>query len=169
MRKGYLIVEMMVVIFIMAIVMVTLERFFRTFTYDLPRDSRLIQENCTLNNVVSHIRADVALAKALSESVNGPNEPNTLLMEMSDGVISYKFSDNRIFRSLTGGATGTAFGDMVWSVPHGRIEWRVWQRNKVGYAVEVNACIEDEKFGQIRKKMANNNLFFAGTLRETAE
>ena len=43
MRKGYLIVEMMVVIFIMAIVMVTLERFFRTFTYDLPRNSRLIQ------------------------------------------------------------------------------------------------------------------------------
>ena len=169
MRKGYLIVEMMVVIFVMAMVMVTLERFFRTFTYDLPRDSRFVQENSTFNNAVSRIRADVVSAKILSESVNGPDEPNTLLIEMPDGVISYRFSNGRIFRSLTGGVTGAASGNMVWSVPHGRIEWRVWQKNKAGYAVEVSACIEDKSFGHIRKKMANNNLFFAGALRETAE
>ena len=169
MRKGYLLVEMMVVLFIMAMVMVTLDRFFRTFTYDLPRDSRLIQENCTLNNVVSHIRADVASAKALSESVGDSAEPNSLIMELPDGVVSYKFSDDRIFRSFVGSAAGAASGDMVWLVPHGRIEWRVWQKNKAGYAVEVSACIEDRNFGQIKKKMANSHLFFAGALRETAE
>lgn len=169
MRRGYLLVEIITVLSILLLVSVTLDRFWGTLTFDLPRDSRFIQENCTLNDVVSHIRADVASAKALSESVNGPDEPNTLLMEMSDGVISYKFSDNRIFRSLTGGVTGAASGDLVWSVPHGRIEWRVWQRNKAGYAVEVSACIEDKNFGQIRKKMANSHLFFAGALREAAE
>ena len=169
MRKGYLLVEMMVVIFIMAMVMVTLERFFRTFTYDLPRDSRFIQENSTFNNVVSHIRADVVSAKTLSESVNCPNEPNTLLIEMPDGVISYKFSNGRILRSFVGSATGAASGDMMWSVPHGRIEWRVWSKDKTGCAVEISTCIEDRSFGRIRKKMANNNLFFAGALRETAE
>ncbi|MGA2322554.1 MAG: hypothetical protein ABSG22_01745 [Sedimentisphaerales bacterium] len=169
MRKGYLLVEVMTVLFILVLVSATLDRFWGTLAFDLPRDSRLIQENRTLNNVVSHIRADVVSAKTLSESVNGPNEPNMLLMEMSDGVISYKFSNGRILRSFVGGATGAASGDIVWSVPHGRIEWRVWQRNKAGYAVEVSACIEDEKFGQIRKKMANNNLFFAGALREAAE
>ena len=169
MRKGYLIVEMMVVIFVMAMVMVTLERFFRTFTYDLPRNSRLIQENHTLSNAVSHIRADVVSAKTLSESVNGPDEPNTLLMKMSDGVISYKFGNGRILRSFVGGATSAASGDVMWSVPHGRIEWRVWHKGKTGCAVEISTCIEDKSFGHIRKKMANNNLFFAGALRETAE
>jgi type II secretory pathway component PulJ len=169
MRKGYLIFEMMVVIFIMAMVMVTLERFFRTFTYDLPRDSRFIQENSTFNNVVSHIRADVVSAKILSESANGPDEPNTLLMKMSDGVVSYKFSNGRILRSFAGSVTDTAAGDMVWLVPHGRIEWRVWSKEKTGCAVEISTCIEDKSFGHIRKKMANNNLFFAGALRETAE
>jgi len=169
MRKGYFLVEMLVVLFIMAMVMVTLERFFRTFTYDLPRNSRLIQENHTLSNAVSHIRVDVVSAKTLSESVNGPDEPNTLLMGMSGGVISYKFSNGRILRSFVGGATGAANGDMVWSVPHGRIEWRVWSKGKTGCAVEISTCIEDKSFGHIRKKMANNNLFFAGALRETAE
>jgi len=169
MRKGYFLVEIVVVLFIMAMVMVTLERFFRTFTYDLPRSSRLIQENSTFNNAVSHIRADVASAKALSESVGDSAEPNSLIMELPDGVVSYKFSDGRILRSFAGGVTDTAAGDMVWSVPHGWIEWRVWHKDKAGYAVEVSACIEDKNFGQIRKKMANNNLFFAGALRETAE
>jgi hypothetical protein len=169
MRKGYLFVEMAVVIFVMAIVMVTLERFFRTFTYDLPRDSRFIQENSTFNNVVSHIRADAVSAKTLSESVNGSGEPNTLLMEMSDGVISYKLSNGRILRSFVGGPAGAESGDMMWSVPHGRIEWRVLHKGKTGCAVEISTCIEDKSFGHIRKKMANNNLFFVGTLRETAE
>jgi hypothetical protein len=169
MRKGYLLVEMLVVLFIMALIMATLERFFRTFAYDLPRDSRLIQENASLNNVVSHIRADVVSAKILSESVNDLNEPNTLLMEMPDGMISYKFSSGRIFRSFVGVATGAANGNMVWSVPHGRIEWKVWNKNKTGYAVEISTCIEDKSFGHIRKKMANNNLFFVGALSEAAK
>ncbi|MGA2680147.1 MAG: hypothetical protein ABSF37_12735 [Sedimentisphaerales bacterium] len=169
MRKGYLIVEMLVVIFIMTMVMATLERFFRTFAYDLPRDYRLIQENTTFNNVVSRMRADVVSAKTLSESVNGPDEPNTLLMEMSDGVISYKFSNGRIFREFIAGATGAASGNMVWSVPHGKIEWKVWNKNKTGCAVEISTCIEDKNFGHIRKKMANNNLFFAGALSEAAK
>jgi hypothetical protein len=169
MRKGYLLVETVVVLFIMAMVMATLERFFRTFNYDLPRDSRLIQENTSLNNVVSHIMADVVSAKILSESVNDPNEPNMLLMEMPDGVISYKFSSGRIFRSFVGDDTGAASGNMVWLVPHGRIEWKVWNKNKTGYAVEIGTCIEDKSFGHIRKKMANNNLFFAGALSEAAK
>jgi hypothetical protein len=169
MRRGYLLVEMLVTIFVLVMVMVALDRFFRTFTYDLPRDSRFIQENSTFNNVVSHIRADVASAKALSESVGDSAEPNSLIMELPGGVISYKFSNGRILRSFVGGATGAASGDMVWSVPHGRIEWRVWSKDKTGCAVEISTCIEDKSFGQIRKKMANNNLFFAGALRETAE
>jgi len=169
MRRGYLLVEMLVTIFVLAMVMVTLDRFFRTFTYDLPRDSRLIQENSTFNNVVSYIRADVALAKTLSQAGDDSNEPNTLLVELSNGVVSYKSRNGRILRSFVGGATSAASGDMVWSVPHGRIEWRVWSKGKTGCAVEISTCIEDKSFGHIRKKMANNNLFFAGALRETAE
>jgi hypothetical protein len=58
---------------------------------------------------------------------------------------------------------------MVWSVPHGQIKWKAWNKDKTGRAVEVSTCIEDENFGHIRKKMANNNLFFAGALWEAAK
>ena len=169
MRKGYLLVEMMVVIFIMVMVMATLDRFWGTLAFDLPRDSRLIQENRTLSNAVSHIQTDVASAKTLSQVGGDSNEPNTLFVELSDGTVSYKFSDGRILRSFVGGVTDTAAGDMIWSVPHGWIEWQVWSKDKKGYAVEVSTCIEDKNFGYVRKKMANNNLFFVGALREAAE
>ena len=56
--------------------------FLVTFTFDLPRDSRLIQENLTLSNAVSHIRADVASAKTLSQVGGDSNEPNTLFVEL---------------------------------------------------------------------------------------
>jgi hypothetical protein len=164
MRKGYLLVEMLVVFSVFTMVMIGLDRFFETFTYDLPRDYRLIQENTSLNNVISHIRADAVLAKTLSESVTDPNEPNALLMEMPDGVVSYKFANGRISREFTCNAAGTSSIDMVWSIPHGQIQWQVLNKDKMGCAVEVSTCIEDKSFGHIQKKMANNNLFFAGAL-----
>jgi hypothetical protein len=169
MRKGYLLVEVLVVMAVMVMVAGVFDRFWGTLAFDLPRDSRFIQESTSLNNAISHIRADVVSAKILSESANGPDEPNTLLIEMPDGVISYKFSNSSVFRSFAGGAASAASGDMVWSVPHGWIEWQVWNKNKTGCAVEVSTCIEDKIFGHTRKKMANSNLFFAGTLLEAAK
>ena len=165
MRKGYILVEMIVVLAVFVMIATGLDRFFRTLAYDLPHDSRLIQENRSLDNAVSHIRADVALAKTLSQLGADSNEPNTLLVELSNSVVSYKLIDGRIIRSFV----GSADGNMIWPVPHGRIEWQVWSKGKTGYAVEIRTCIEDRNFGQIQKKMANSNLFFAGALWEAAE
>jgi hypothetical protein len=86
-------------------------------------------------------------------------------METPDGIISYKFSDGRIFRS----SPDTASGDIVWSVPNSRIDWQVWNKDKTGYAVEVSTYIDDRRLGHIRKKMANSFLFFAGIAPEGVE
>jgi hypothetical protein len=165
MRKGYILIEMIVVLSVFAMIAIGLDRFFGTLAFDLPKDSRLIQENRSLENAVSHIQADVALAKTLSQSCGDSNEPNTLTIELPNGIVFYKFHDDRIFRSFI----GVADGNMVWSVPHGKIEWRVWNKGKTGYAVEVSTSIQDRTFGQAQKKMANSNLFFVGALWETAQ
>jgi len=123
MRKGYLLVEILVVLAVIAMVGGIFDRFWGTFAFDLPRDSRLIQENITLCNAVSHIQTDVASAKTLSQVGVDSNEPNTLLVELPNGMVSYKFSNGRILRSFTRGTTGITAGDMVWLVPHGWIEF----------------------------------------------
>jgi prepilin-type N-terminal cleavage/methylation domain-containing protein len=165
MRRGYTLFEMIVVLAVFAMISIGLDRFFETLIFELPKDSRLIQENRSLENAISHIRADVASAKTLSQLGGDSNEPNTLFIELPKGVVSYKFVDDRILRSVVGGADG----NMVWPVPHGIIEWRVWSKGKTGYAVEVSTCIRDRTFGQSQKKMANSNLFFAGALWEASE
>ena len=106
MRKGYLLVEILVVLAVMAMVGGIFDRFLVTFAFDLPRDSRLIQENITLCNAVSHIRTDVASAKTLSQIGVNSNEPNTLLVELPNGIVSYKFSNGRILRSFIGRRQG---------------------------------------------------------------
>jgi hypothetical protein len=168
MRKGYLLVEMIVILSVLTLVLLITGRFFRTFAYELPRDFRLVQEGCVLNNAVSHIRADVASAKVLSESVDDSAEPVLLVMKLPDGMVSYEFNDGRILRRVVG-AQETAARDTIWLVPHGRIEWRVWRRDQTGYVVELRTCIEYKDLGHIQRKMANSYLFFAETVWETAE
>jgi hypothetical protein len=168
MRKGYLLTEMITIIAVLALVLLITERFFRTLAYELPRDSRLVQEGCVINNAVSHIRADVASAKVLLESVGGSAEPASLVMKLPDCMVSYEFYDGQILRRGTGNKD-TASQDTVWSVPHGRIEWRVWSRDQTGYAVELKTCIEYTDRGNTKRKMANSYLFFADTAWGAAE
>lgn len=168
MRKGYLLAEMIVILSVLALVLLITGRFFRVFAYELPRDFRLIQESCVLNNAVSRIRADVASAKVLSEFVNDSAEPVSLVMKLHDGTVSYRFDRGQILRCVAS-AQDTASGDIIWSVPHGRIEWRVWRRDQTGYAVELKTCIEYKDLGHIQRKLANSYLFFADTVGEAVE
>jgi type II secretory pathway pseudopilin PulG len=160
MRKGYLLIELVVVLSVLALLTVTFGRLWRTFIFEIPRDYRLIQQSSILNDAVNHIRADIASAKAISQSSG-----DSLLMETSDGVITYKFENGRILRQKN----DTDKSSILWSAPQGRIEWRVRDREKKGYAVEVTTYIEDNDLGHKQRKMSNSFLFFTGTIWETAK
>jgi hypothetical protein len=160
MRRGFLLIEILMVLFILMILAVFFGRLWRVFIYEVPRGYRLVQESTTLNNLVSHIRSDVASARTLSQSSG-----DSLLIETAQGVISYKFEQGLILRQKDGGAQDS----ISWSVPHGKIEWQVRNTGKNGSAVEVITYIEDRDLGHIRKKMANSNLFFTGSVLETAK
>jgi len=158
MRKGYLLIEVLLVMFIFMLLAVFFGRLWRVFIYEAPRSYRLVQESTTLNNLVSHIQADVASAKTLSQSAN-----DSLLIETAQGVISYKFEQGLILRQKVGDAQDS----ISWTTQHGKIEWQVRNMGKNGSAVEVITYIEDRDLGHIRKKMANSNLFFTGSVWET--
>jgi len=160
MRKGYLLIELLVVLFISLLLAVFFGRLWRTFIFELPRGYRLVQESATLNNLVGYIQADVASAKTLSQSAG-----DSLLIETAQGVISYKFEQGLILRQKADDAQNP----ISWSVPHGKIEWQVRNTGRNGSAVEVITYIEDRDLGHIRKKMANSNLFFTGSVWETVK
>jgi type II secretory pathway component PulJ len=157
MRKGYTLMETMVVVFITMVLMTPICRLFRVILYELPKDSRLVQENIVLLDAVRHIRCDVASAIAVSQEADDTSG-TTLIIQQSAGVIYYEFGDGRIVRRKTDAIPE----DIVWSLPHGKVETRIRDAEQTGYAVELVTFIEDRDLGHARKKMANNYLCFTG-------
>jgi prepilin-type N-terminal cleavage/methylation domain-containing protein len=157
MRKGYSLMEVLVTITILLMVMATLDRFFRVIVFDMPRDSRLVQENVVLLNAVKNIRSDVAKALALSQGPADANEPSWLVIQSADGEVRYKFENGVLVRKENAAADET-----TWSLPHGKIEMRVLSDKYKTGAVEVETGLEYWDNGKPRKRVANSYVFFAG-------
>jgi hypothetical protein len=163
MRKGYLLVEMIVVMAIMTMLMVSMDRFFMVFTHELPKDSRLVQENIILLDAVSHIRADVASADTVSQKPDSGGETPLLVIHRPDYEIYYEFGKGQIIRRQVGLTKAATPQEIKWSLPHGKIETRVLNSKGAGCAVEIITCIEDYDFSHRRQKLANNYLAFTGS------
>jgi type II secretory pathway component PulJ len=99
MRKGYCLIEMMVIIIVFPAVMLVLNGLFRTLVRDIPQASRVVQENTTVLDVLEQIQQDVDRAKGLPQSSAGYTADNqVLLVELEDGTICYELADGKVLR-----------------------------------------------------------------------
>lgn len=160
MRKGYILIEILFVIAIFGLIIASMDRFFRVIAIEIPKDNRLVGENVVLLNAARYIKADVIDATALSER---KTTIPSLEIQKSGNAVTYRFEDGKISRKDNFGK------EITWPVPHSKIEMRIWEKNKKGYAVELITYIEDKEIGHNRKKMANNYVFFAGALPEVVK
>ena len=165
MRKGFTLVEMLVVIVVLPFVLLVISGLFRALIMDIPRSYSVAQENTTLLNMLEQLRQDSDRAQGLPESFAEHNaNDNVLLIALEAGVISYQLKDGQVIRrKLTGAQQGEAQEPRVWPLPHAKIVWRVWTRDGKRYAVETKAHIEQSIRGQWKEKMANSHLYFAGS------
>ena len=166
MRKGFTLVELLVVVIVLPFVFLLFDGLFKTIAGEIPMSVRLIQENTVLLNVLGQIQQDIDKAKDLPKSFAGQTASNhVLLIELSEGVISYQLKDGQIVRQKLTDTSQDKSEDMrVWSIPHASVEWKVWERNGQGYAVKTNTHLEYGRRGQWIKKMAHSHLYFAGAL-----
>jgi hypothetical protein len=49
-------------------------------------------------------------------------------------------------------------------MPHARVQWKVWEKNGHGYAVEIDTHLEYGRKGQWKHKLAHSHLYFTGAL-----
>ncbi len=167
MRKGFTLVEMLVVIIVLPFVMLVLDGLFSTLIRDIPRSYRVMQENTSLLSMLEQMQQDIDKAKGLPESFDEYTTSNKLLLiELAEGMICYQLEDDkaRTVRrsSLASRVTGDESRITVWSVPHAKVEWQVWRKDGGGYAVEVKTHIEHKIQGHWQKKMVNSHLYFVG-------
>lgn len=166
MRKGFCLVELLAVMVVLAFFLIGLAGLFTTVITDIPRCYRVIQANTTMLNMLKQMRQDIDAAKELPGRFGEFTADNKLLLiETTDDIICYQARDNKLLRrKLTSAAESSKENIRVWSVPHGKIQWKVWEKDGKGYALEITTYIEREVRGHRERKMANSHLFFAGAL-----
>jgi len=171
MRKGFALVEILVVVFLLSIVSVCLAGLFTALIMDIPRSYQVIQENTSVLDMLRQMQKDIDGAKELPESFGEyVTDDKHLLIESADAVFCYQLKDDEVLRRRLTVAQGDSTEDTaVWSVPHARVEWQVWKKNGKGYAVEVRTHIEHKVRGHLEKKMANSHLCFVGAFPEALE
>ena len=164
MRKGFTLVEIMVVIVILPFVMVLLGGLFRTILSEIPASYRIAQENTTLLNMLELMHQDIDKAKGLPVSFAGQTASDELLLiELPDGVVCYELKDGQVIRArLTGDQPDETQGTRVWSLPHAKIEWQVWTRDGERYALQIQSYVEHKSLGRTERKMANSHLYIIG-------
>ncbi|MFH1719482.1 MAG: hypothetical protein ABIF19_19185 [Planctomycetota bacterium] len=164
MRRGFTLIEILVIVIITPFVFLIFDGLFRTLVSDIPWSWRIAQENTTMLNMLDQLQQDIDKATALPESFAGHTaDDNLLLIESADGVLCYQLKDGQVLRRrLTNSGGSDTEEERAWSLPHAKIVWHVWARDGRRYAVESRAHIERSARGQWKKKMAHSRLYFAG-------
>jgi len=198
-RKGFTLIEMLAVMVVLIIISFALAGVFTTVITDIPRSYRVIQTNTTLLNMLEQMRDDIGTATCACATCGEANtgagrelpeafsqyatKDGLLLIETSDGVISYqvnppyvwRIKDDKVLRRnlMADACPERSRGDdsevkdtRVWSVPHAKVKWQVWRENGKGYAVQVKTHIEHKVRGHWERKMANSHLYFMGVLQD---
>ena len=166
MRKGFSLVELLILVVALPFVFLLFDGLFKTLLSEIPMSVRLIQENTNMLGVLRQIQKDIDEAKGLPKSFAGQiASDQILLIKLAEGVICYQLKDGQVFRhKLTETLQGEAEEPRIWSMPHASVKWNVWERNGQGYAVETNTHLEYGRKGQWKQKMAHSHLYFTGAL-----
>jgi len=166
MRKGFTFYEILLIIAVLPFVFLLFDGLFKAIAGEIPMSVRIVHENTSLLNVLRQIQKDIDRAKGLPKSFAGQTAGDQiLLIELAEGIICYERKDGQVIRQkLTETSQGKAEDPRIWSIPHANVEWKVWERNGQGYAVETNTHLEYGRRGQWVKKMAHSHLYFAGAL-----
>ncbi len=167
MRKGFTLMEVLVVVIVLPFMIIVLDGLFKTLIKDIPRSHQLLIENTTLTIMLDRIQQDIDKAKGLPDSFDGHTAGSELLLiELADSVICYHFKDGSVLRrTLKENKQSNIEEERIWKIPHTNITWQVWRKGQNGYAIEVQTSIEYKIRGKhLEKKMANSHLYFVGVL-----
>jgi prepilin-type N-terminal cleavage/methylation domain-containing protein len=156
MRKGYMLVELLVAIAILAIISIPMSEFTKLLVFDIPMSVKHIEANTSLLDVIASLKSDICSSFKLQR-----DSKNRLIMQMTDETVCYTFGEDKISRSTTDGNDPPD----EWMIPGGRIDFEIQQINDTP-AVSVTKYVEVKTYRGIEKKMAETYLFFPNVFQE---
>jgi len=168
MRRGFSLIELITVLAVISIIAVPLAKLNRTMLYDIPRSCKMMQVNTSILSALKQMDRDINEAVAFPDAFGGgTSNDELLLIELTEGVVSYEFNEQEIVRrKLSGTAEGSDEDIMRWPARHAKIQWQIRQENDKAYAVEIKTWIEHKSGDLVERKMENAHLYFVGAYRE---
>jgi prepilin-type N-terminal cleavage/methylation domain-containing protein len=157
MRKGYTFTEMLVVLAILAVIATPISRVTNVVMFDIPKSLQFIECNTSILNAMYVINQDINSATALSKA-----EDNKLVIEQNGQTINYIFPAGKIIRN-------NGDNQQEWDIKTGKIDWKLWQKDGRGYAVEFSKYVEQKRYNGVDKRMENSYVFFAGMQTEAGK
>lgn len=167
-RKGYLLNELLVMFPVMLVVMLLCAKSFRVTIVDVPQMYRDFQVNVSISHMLRRLQNDIETSESLTDNAgNVKLEDETLLIESSDGMISYSLGDGKVRKDkILSGENVVIQNVEIWSVPRANINWKIWKKSGKAHAVEVTTSIERKVLGHWQKKLKNSHVYFVG-IRQT--
>ncbi|MBN2133786.1 MAG: prepilin-type N-terminal cleavage/methylation domain-containing protein [Sedimentisphaerales bacterium] len=161
MRKGFTLVEVLVIVAITPILAVALSGMFRVFVRDIPQGARLLQQNTSVLDMLGNVRRDVDRAVALPQRFQDvQTDDHRLLVELPEGTVSYELRDGEVARTTLSPNSAAAPEQRLWSVPKAVVTWKPWKQDQTAYAVEVHTTVQHRIRGKWHNKFANSHVFF---------
>ena len=171
MRKGWALVQILLVLMVMGAVSVPVAQLTITLLRNIPDLNRVVSSNTVLLHLLARIRNDVSAAVNLPDSVGDfVQDSSTLLLEHADYTVLYKLENETVTRTkFVDGRLKDKHGANAWEIPGAQVDWRVRRRDGKAYAVEIGTHIELKTSGTTQKKLANSRVFFCDLYPEGQE
>jgi type II secretory pathway pseudopilin PulG len=171
MRKAFTLIELLVLVAVVPIVLMTISRLFATFIRDLPRETKVVEQSTTLQNLLVQIRRDVDQAVALPAQFGETQAgEKSLLIERPDAVVCYQFETGQATRTVLKSPDATHVGEQrTWHVPDAVISCRLWTQGNSAYAVEIHSHVQQKSGTLRRSRLVGEHVLFLHGLGKVRE
>ena len=159
MKKGYLLIEVLVMLSVIAMTLLIIAGQFRVLAIDVPRAYRDFQSNTSILDMLNKLRNDIEAAQDLSQAADASQDGvETLSIDSVDSKIRYTFENNKVTKTEL---TDDGY-QMVesWSVPRAVINIELWQNDGKTYALEISTAVRRKVWDHWENRLKNSHVFF---------
>ena len=174
MRKGYALIELLVVVSVLAILSIPLAHLTKVTIVQIPNLYKAVQTNTSLLDFLDELKKDINAAETFggAEGLYGGGlyvpDGNELLIRLGGKTVGYEFAEEKIVKfAVDEKEARTVLSS--WAVPKADVQWRVCKNGDKPFALEVSTCVKQKSGKVIDRKMANSRLLFKGAYQEAID
>lgn len=164
MRRGFSLVEVLIVVMTLPLIAIAADKLFRELITDTPHTLDLVAQNDSLVRMLTRLQEDVGRASQILPAYEGHvSDEQLLLLRIGDQVIAYKKNNDCVERHALSNSDATARVAKLCAVPQATINWSLWPAEDSPSALKVHTSIQHRR--SKKQKLASNYLFFIGACR----